>query len=233
MFAAPMTDEPSRRRSGWPTAFVLIGVILAALVLAIFLRLESWPQRTVKETSAELERLARQVRNTFVEVANLQPKVTVNDRVYFEQTTEEAELATAARVTHVEHDFTHTWAGSTKRIRLRGTYNAKAGFDLRESVSVDVREGEIAVHMPRAKILGLESQQTEVLAYENGYWNRISATDLEQELAALQKLAREKAEQSGLPREAEEALQRQLQQKMGTQPPVRITFGAAPNPPKG
>src|SRR5215212_4140756 len=142
-----------RRRFSWPLAFTIIVLLFVLLAAFLFWRLESWPMRTAQQGSAELERLGRKARDAFFEIAKMQPRVTINDRVYFEKTSAVAELALVSRKTEVEHEFEHTWAGSTKRVKLHGTYNVKAGFDLRQEVAVSVRKEEIAVQMPRASIL--------------------------------------------------------------------------------
>ncbi len=214
----------SQRKFSWAVAFTLVAIIAALLVAFIFHRLESWPIRTGRESAAELERLANKVRDAFVEIAQLQPRVTINDRVYLEQTTQVAELAVITRQVEVEHEFAHTWAGSTKRVKLHSTFVVKGGFDLRENVKADVRDEAVTVELPHARILGVEQQQVDVQEFENGYWNRISAADVENELAALPKLAREKAQATGLTTEAEEALQKQLQQRIGTTRPLRLLF---------
>ncbi|HEY0369263.1 MAG TPA: DUF4230 domain-containing protein [Chthoniobacterales bacterium] len=222
------TDTPRReRRFSWPLAFTLIFVIAAALIALIFWRIETWPMRAAQQSSAELERIGRKARDAFFSLAQMQPRVTINDRVYLEQTIGVAELALVSRRVEVEHEFEHTWAGSTKRVKLHGTFNAKAGFDLRQDVSVDVRDDAINVHVPHATILGVEQQQIDVLEFENGYWNRISPTDLQNELNTLQKLAREKVEASGLTSDAEHALQQQLDARLGTARPITVLFGAA------
>ena len=222
-----MIPEPSRsqRKFSWPLAFTLICLIAAGLFAFVFSRIESWPRRTAQQSSIELERLARKARDAFVEIAQLQPRITVNNRVYLEKTTAVAELAILSRKTEVEHEFEHTWAGSTKRVKLHGTFNVKAGFDLRSDVSVDVRESEIAVQIPHAKILGVEQEHVDVLEYENGYWNPISAEDLQKELALLPKLAREKVAEANLPGEAETAFQKQLEERIGNARPLRLRFG--------
>jgi hypothetical protein len=208
----PSSLEPKRKFS-WPLALTLIFLIGAAVLLIVFLRLESWPVRTARQSTAELERVGRDIRDAFVEVAQLQPRVTINSRVYLEKTTAMAELAILSRQIEVEHEFLHTWAGSTKRVKLHGTFTAKAGFDLQQDFTVDLRPDEITVRIPHASILGVELKQTEVLAFENGLWNRISATDLQNELAALPELARRKAAESGILLEAEAALQKQLDER--------------------
>jgi hypothetical protein len=228
--------EPPRRdrdrRFSWPLAFTLMFLIAAAVVALVFLRLESWPMRTGQQSAAELERIAGKVRDAFVQIAQLQPQVRINNRVYLEQTTQVAELAVISRQVEVDHEFSHTWAGSTKRVKLHGTFAVKAGFDLREHVTADVREDAVAVELPHARILGVEQQQVEVRELENGYWNRISPADLDTELAALPQLAREKAERGGLAAQAEEALRTQLEQRIGTSRPLRLLFNdvAPPKP---
>jgi hypothetical protein len=227
-----MNAEPRREQKfSWPLALALAFLICALLAGFLFWRIESWPIRTAQQGTAELERLGRKARDAFVQMAGLQPRITINDRVYFEETSATAELAVLTRKTEVEHEFEHTWAGSTKRVKLHGTFKVKAGFDLRQNVSVDIRDNEIAVQLPPAVILGVEQERVDVLEYENGYWNTISAADLQNELAILPRLARERAEETGLTREAEVGFQKQLEERLGTERPLRLSFGGS-NVPK-
>src|SRR4051812_12198839 len=143
-------------RISWPLAFTLGLLILAATSLFVFYRVETWPARTAGQGTVQLERLGQDVRKAFVDIAHLQPRITINNRVYLEQTTPTSELAILSRRVEVEHEFQHTWAGSAKRVKLHGTFTAKAGFDLRQKLSVDVRPEEIVVELPRAQVLGVE-----------------------------------------------------------------------------
>jgi hypothetical protein len=219
---------PTRRKFSWPLAFTLVALLGAAVLVFVFWRLETWPARSARQSTAELERLGRDVRDAFVEVAQLQPRITINNRVYLERTTATAQLAILSRQVEVEHELLHTWAGSTKRIKLHGTFTAKAGFDLQRDVAVDLRPEEIAVSLPHATILGVEQKQIEVLAFENGLWNRISPEDLEAQLAVLPDLARQKAAESGILAEAETALQKQLDDRIHAGRPLRVQFQVAP-----
>jgi hypothetical protein len=223
----PPSLEP-QRKSSWPLALTLIALIGAALLIIIFLRLESWPARTAKQSTAELERVGRELRDAFVDVAHLEPRVTINNRVYLEKTTATVQLAILSRQIEVEHELLHTWAGSTKRVKLHGTFTAKAGFDLQQDVAVDLRPDEITVRLPHASILGVEQTQTEVLAFENGLWNRISAADLEKELATLPDLARQKAAESGILAEAETALKKQLEERLHAAQRLQLVFQEKP-----
>jgi hypothetical protein len=219
-----MSKSANPHRVAWPIALTLVALIVAATLLVIFLRLESWPTRTAQQSRAELERLGKNLRAAFVDIAHLQPRITINDRVYMEQTTPLSELVLLSRRIEVEHELLHTWAGSSKRVKLHGTFIAKAGFDLRKGLSIDVRPDEIIAQLPHAQILGVEQQQVDVLAFENGLWNRISGQDVQSELSVLPELAWKKAAESQLPAEAEKALQQQLEQRIHTAQPLRLLF---------
>lgn len=219
-----MSKSANPCRVAWPIALTLLALTIAMTSLIIFLRLESWPARTARESTAELERLGKNLRAAFVDIAHLQPRITINDRVYMEQTTPVSELVVLSRRIEVEHELLHTWVGSSKRVKLHGTFTAKAGFDLRKGLSIDIRPDEIMVQLPHAQILGVEQQQVDVLAFENGLWNRISGQDVQSELSVLPELAWKKAAESELPAEAEQTLQKQLEQRIHTAQPLRLVF---------
>ena len=197
---------------------------IAALAVIIFWRIETWPARTAQQGTAELEKLGTDLRAAFVDIAHLQPRITINNRVYLEETTPMSELVVLSRRVEVEHEFLHTWVGSSKRVKLHGTFNVKAGFDLRDNLSIDIRPNEILVQLPHAQILGIEQEQVDVLAFENGLWNRISGQDMQSELSVLPQLAREKAAESDLPAEAESALRQQIEQRVHPGRPLRLIF---------
>jgi hypothetical protein len=211
-------------RFSWPIAFALIALTAASVVVVVFLRLESWPARTAKQSTAELERLGKDLRAAFIDIAHLQPRITINNRVYMEQTTPVSELVVLSRRIEVEHEFLHTWMGSSKRVKLHGTFTVKAGFDLQQKLSIDIRPDQIVIQLPHAQILDVTQDQVEVLAFENGFWNRISGDDVQNELSILPQLAREKAAETGLPVEAERALQKQLDERIHTPQPLRLIF---------
>jgi Protein of unknown function (DUF4230) len=219
-----MSKSANPYRVAWPIALTLLALSVAMTILIIFLRLESWPARTARQSTAELERLGKNLRAAFIDIAHLQPRITINDRVYMEQTTPVSELVVLSRRIEVEHELLHTWVGSSKRVKLHGTFIAKAGFDLRKDLSIDIRPDEIIVQLPHAQILGVEQQQVDVLAFENGLWNRISGQDVQSELSVLPELAWKKTAESELPAEAEETLQKQLEQRIHTAQPLRLVF---------
>ena len=205
-------------------ALTLVALIIALAAVLIFLRLESWPARTAQKSTAQLQKLGNDLRAAFIDIAHLQPRITINNRIYLEQTTPVSELVVLSRRIEVEHELLHTWVGSSKRVKLHGTFTVKAGFDLRQNLAVDVRPDEIVVQLPHAQILGIEENQVDVLAFENGFWNRISGEDVQGELSILPQLAREKTTENGLPAEAERALQQQLNDRIHVQQPLHLIF---------
>src|SRR5438874_5858389 len=181
-----MTERHSlRRHCSGTIAFTIIALGLIAAAIFIFERCTSLPGRATETAANQMERVGREVRDAVVEIARLQPRVTINDRVYFEQTTPITELALISQRLEVEHEFSHSWAGSTKRLKLHGTFMARAGFDLRQELSVNVRSDETIVRLPHAQILTIQQDAVDVLVFENGFWNQISGADVETELATL------------------------------------------------
>ena len=217
------TTRPSSKRLGLPFALALIVLILALLAGFVFYRIETWPGRSLQD----LKQVAQNAADAFGTLAHLQPKVTVNNRVYLEQTTTIAQLAVKERQVEVEHEMLHTWAGSTKKIRLHGTFVVKAGFDLHRKFSVKVSPSEVLIELPHAEILSVEQRKIEVLALENGFWNMISPDDIAKELATLPDLARTRA--GDLPAQAEAAFTEQLLEKFHPPQPVHAIF-PAPSP---
>src|ERR1043166_2419072 len=99
-----MSKSANPHRVVWPIALALVALIIGTTILIIFLRLESWPARTARQSTAELERLGKDLRAAFVDMAHLQPRITINERVYMEQTQPVSELVVLSRRIEVEHE---------------------------------------------------------------------------------------------------------------------------------
>lgn len=220
-----MSNSAESGKFSWPIALTVVVLILTAGAVFVFLRLETWPGRTIGQGTEDLERLGRDLRSAFIDIAHLQPRITINNQtVVNENASPVAELATLTKELKVKREFAHTWAGSSKRIKLSGTFVVKAGFDLRQDVTVNVQPDEIVIQLPHAELVGVEEQRVDVLALENGLWNRISGADLQNELAQLPEMARKQAIEIGLAGDAEQELQRQLNKRIRARQPIRLVF---------
>jgi len=82
----PMSNSAKSQRVPWPVAFTAVALIVAITTVIIFLRLESWPARTARQSTAELEKLGKNLGAVFVDIAHLQPRITINNRVYIQPT---------------------------------------------------------------------------------------------------------------------------------------------------
>ena len=223
-----LNSETQSGKFSWPIAFTVAVLILVGAGIFVFLRLETWPARTIGQGTEDIERLGRDLRSAFIDIAHLQPRIRINNQTVVDaEASPVAELATLTKQLKVKREFAHTWAGSSKRIKLSGTFLVKAGFDLRQDVAVDVRPDEIVVQMPHAEIVGVEEDRVDVLALENGLWNHISGADLQNELAQLPDMARKQAVEIGLPADAEHELQAQLNKRIHARQPIRLVFTPA------
>lgn len=209
----PVTIQRPARRLGCGGVLLGLALVLAGLAAFVFYRLESFPGR---------------VRDAFAAVAGAQPRVTVNEQVVYEQTSPVLELAVTTREMLVERVTTDTWLGSTKQLRVRGTYRVKVGFDLTQPCSVTI-DGTLAqsvhVQMPPPRVLSVELEKMEVLAANSGLWNHVKPEEYAQEVNALNTDARLKAIHDGMMAEAKKMFAAQLSERIGPGHPVEVVTG--------
>ncbi|MBV9106152.1 MAG: DUF4230 domain-containing protein [Verrucomicrobia bacterium] len=197
---------------------VLLIILSAILVLAfagklIVDQVTSWPARVIDSASKQASIDARKIRDTFVDLFQLQPKISVNQTAVFDQTRTALELVVVERETNVTRDTATTWFGSTKTIRIHATYRVKAGFDLSKKLEVTVAGQDVDVKVPKATILSVEPLSVTVDELNNGLWNKIQPQDVDRELKEMPELARTKA--AALPGEAEQTFERLLAERLG------------------
>ena len=195
----------------------MLGVVLILALLAgfIFYRLESFPSR---------------VRDAFAAVVGVQPRVTVNEHIVYEQATPVLELAVLQREVEVERETVSTWLGSTKRLRMRGTFRIKVGFDLKQPFVVNIDGAwaqEVRIQMPPPRILSTELETVEVLSAENGLWNHVKPEEYAQEVSLLNTEARLKANQQGVMAAAKKTFADEIDEKIG--PGHRVEVVTSPN----
>ena len=232
----PSSPAPPPRRRGFGCAAAFLGtlLILAALTGWIFYQVENLPLRVAGASSERLEHWAGQVRDAFVAVTGMQPRIKVNEQVIYEQASPVLELAVLTRQEVVERETKNTWLGSTKRLRVRGVYRVKAGYDLKQPITATIDGGEgsdtVRVQMPPAKLLSVEMEKLDVLSLDNGLWNHVQPEEFGSEVNLLNLEARRKAQEEHLSDEAGKLLTEQLQQKLGPERKVEIST-VPPAPP--
>jgi hypothetical protein len=213
MRGAVLFVEMHRRSYLVPLVFLLAVLILAFTGKLIVDQLTSWPARMIDSVSNQASVDARKIRNAFVELFQLEPRISVNETAVFDQTKTALELVVVDRDTDITRDTAQTWFGSTKKIRIHATYRVKAGFDLSRKLEVNLVGQEVNIKIPKASILSVEPLTLKVDEIRGGLWNRIQPEDLDRELKKMPEMARAKA--VSLPEEAEQTFKRLLSERLG------------------
>ena len=148
------------------------------------------------------------------EVFNFTPRVKIDQTVVVEQNTPILELATVSRDVMIDYSWSHTWLGSTKSIRLVGTFTAKAGFNLKEPFTIEISRAPLSVKasMPAPRLLSLTMNSYKIARDESGWWNRITIADREQAVRNLQDNARREVEASGILDEARSTVEQRIRE---------------------
>ena len=210
--------SPARRgRLGCMGGCVLLALIAAGVCIFVYMRLEKGVVRT-----------AREVRDAIAEITQLRPQVTINEQVFFEQSSPVLELATVNKPTQVEREQETQWLGSRKRLRLRGTYQIRAGFELKQRFNVKITDNQMLIEVPPPRILSIEQTNIEVLSFEDGLWNKIQPDELEAELRGMPALARQRASENKVQAEALEMLTNQLRERFAGQFSVEVRIARPP-----
>jgi hypothetical protein len=189
------------RRAAWPLALFGVVVVLAGLAAFVFWRVETWPARTAGDIS-----------RAFQDAFDFDPEITVEENVIVEQSADIAELAVVESTVVVEQGYENRWLLSTKRVRARGTYSVKSGFDLSKGVEVDVDKGAqvVRVSFPGPELLSVEQNDLEITEWDNGLWNRLGESDAEEVVRLMNDSARTRAVAQGVLDSAKTSVTEQL-----------------------
>jgi hypothetical protein len=174
-------------------AVAILGIVAAVLLIGGSLI----AYRLFVQAPAELARAtADGIRSIF----QVTPQVNINQTIIIEQASPILEIATVSRQMMIDHQWSHSWLGSTKSIHVRGTFTAKAGYNLKEPFAITITRDPMRVtaSLPAPRLLSVQMDSFAVVADESGWWNRLTEEDRSQAVTTLQALARSKAETSGI-----------------------------------
>lgn len=181
----------------------LIIVSITAYVLLVFI-----PSRIAEQTYDGARQIGRDIANIF----RVTPEITVNNTVILQQQTPILELATVSQKFKHDYDWTNTWLGSTKKINISGTFEAKAGFDLHQKFSVQIDYNKAIVTLPHPKLLSLEPSGDVRFADENGVWNWVNAEDRSKAMNAFTQDARKYGQQAQFVEQAKVEMEKKLKE---------------------
>lgn len=103
----------------------------------------------------------------------------------------------------------------TKKLIVRGHYQIKGGYRLKDGVSLRMENGKPVARFPKPEILSVELTDFDVLSEDDGWLNKIQPTDRAQILRELRAQMRLEAEQSGLLDTVEATLRTRLRDLLG------------------
>jgi hypothetical protein len=196
------------------TTIIIISILAFFLILfggTAWLLFVYFPNKTLSIA----KELAATVKNTF----GLTPQVTINQKIIYKRTNEILQLAMIEQDFDVEHETSDTLLGSVKRIRLRGAYRAKIGFDLQKGFNIEVhrggflKPGQILLQLPRAEILSVEPLEIEKDT-ASGLINWVTKKDIETAMQELAALAQDKASKLDMLADAEKRIENRLNEAL-------------------
>ena len=177
----------------------LLRAVSISIVLIVLTLCAAWLMRSCARMPGEAGRaaaepaveLAKRIADGISRRLQFRPEVRIDQVTVLERETPVLELATVRREFAHDYEWEHQWLGSTKRLHLRGTFAAKAGYDLNEKFyfEIDSNDLQVELGLPEPRVLGVE-----MIAYraeeEEGYWNKLSTEEREQAVNALLASAR-------------------------------------------
>ena len=155
---------------------------------------------------------AKQIGRDIADVFQITPEITVNNTVVLQQQTPILELATVSQKFQHRYDWTNTWLGSTKKINISGTFEAKAGFDLHEKFTIDISGDRAVVTLPSPKLLSMETSGDVRFTDENGVWNWVDAQDRSKAMNAFARDARKYGQEAKFVEQAKSEMEKKLMQ---------------------
>jgi hypothetical protein len=192
-----------------------VGVCLVLVTIAILTLL------VINRCTNATERAVDHVREAFASILQVQPKITINERVVQTQTAPIAELAVVTREESATLGFDEhkeIWSYeiplTEKKITVSGVYRLKAGYDLHEpfSVAIDPSTHVIRATMPPATILSVEQVGDLTFQGEDSVLNRLSDDERTKAVNALADLARQTAASSTLRHDADDQVGQRLKE---------------------
>jgi hypothetical protein len=179
---------------------IIVGSIAAYLVFVTI------PTQMVKRSYEAAKTLGEDFKKAF----QFTPEITVDHTIVLNQQTPILELAVLSQNFGHNYTWTNTWLNSTKQIFINGTFEAKAGFDLRKKFSIELTDDKAYVTLPAPTLLSIESQGDITYRDENGYWNWVETDDRTKATNAFIKDARTFASQAAFVKDARIKMEEQI-----------------------
>lgn len=185
---------------------ILIIILLVTLCLTAYILVVVIPAQLAERSYEGAKQIGRDI----AEVFQFTPEITVNNTVVLQQQTPILELATVSQKFQHQYEWTNTWLGSTKKINITGSFEAKAGFNINKKFTLHINDEKAVVILPEAQLLSIESLNDVKFEDENGVWNWLYMEDRSRALNAFTADAKKYAEQAHFVSQARENMEKKL-----------------------
>jgi len=146
---------------------IIVGTIAGYIIFVTI------PTELAKRSYEGAKSLGEDLRKAF----QFTPEVRVNNTIVLNQQTPLLELSVLSQNFEHRYVWENSWLGSTKKIFISGSFNAKVGFDLRKKFSITLRDDKAYVNLPPPQALSVESLGDITYRDEQGVWNWVSTQD--------------------------------------------------------
>lgn len=169
---------------------LIILIIVASVAGYVFLVVI--PTEMARRSYQGAKALGDDIRKAF----QFTPEVRVNNTIVLNQQTALFELSVLQQNFEHRYVWENSWLGSTKKIFITGSFNAKVGFDLHKKFSVTLRGDKAYVTLPPPRTLSVESLGDISYRDEQGIWNWVNIDDRTRATNAFIRDARRFSEQA-------------------------------------
>jgi hypothetical protein len=170
---------------------LLIALIIVGTIAAYFVAV-TIPTQLAKRSYEGAKMLGEDFRKAF----QFTPEIKVDRIIVLQQQTPVLELSVLSQNFEHRYVWENSWLGSTKKIYITGTFDAKVGFDLQEKFSIILQDEKAIVHLPEPIVLSVESQGDIEYRDEQGIWNWVNTDDRTKATNAFVTDARKYADQA-------------------------------------
>lgn len=185
---------------------ILIILLLITFSIAAYVVVVVIPSRLAERSYEGAKRIGQDISEAF----QFTPEITVNNTVVLQQQTPILQLATLSQKFQHQYEWTNTWLGSTKKINIRGSFEAKAGYDLNKKFSIQIQDERAVVTLPAPELISVESLSDIRFEDENGVWNWVNMEDRTKAINAFTADAGRYARQAPFVSEAGAAMEKKL-----------------------
>ncbi len=186
--------------------FKLLIALIIAGTIAVYIVVITIPTQLAKRSYEGAKTLGEDFRKAF----QFTPEITVNNTIVLNQQTTVLELSVLSQNFEHRYVWVHSWLGSTKKIFIAGTFDAKVGFDLQRKFSITLKDEKAIVSLPEPITLSVESQGDIEYRDEHGIWNWVNPDDRTKATNAFITDARKYADQAAFVQEAKKNMEERL-----------------------